>query len=62
MAATRRNVRDSATDLARGAPPPTVARLPGVDPVIQRASTGRIEGYAAIEEKIAPEVLQVITG
>ena len=38
----------------------TLVRLPGVNHMMQRAKTGRIEEYAEIEETIAPDVLQAI--
>jgi pimeloyl-ACP methyl ester carboxylesterase len=38
----------------------TITRLPGVNHMMQRAKTGRIEEYARIEETIAPEVLDAI--
>jgi alpha/beta superfamily hydrolase len=38
----------------------TIARLPGVNHMMQRAKTGRIEEYASIDETIAPQVLDAI--
>lgn len=40
----------------------TVHRLAGINHLFQRAKTGMVDEYAAIEETIAPEVLALISG
>jgi alpha-beta hydrolase superfamily lysophospholipase len=38
----------------------TLHRLPGINHMLQRATTGRMEEYMTIEETIAPEILALI--